>query len=112
MVQMTRSASIGAVAELSYLQELLMALEREDSHAARATIALKADHALETIMDDHYLLFGTETREFQSQVLKAYRGFRETHPDIYQLSSNLMPEKKDEWLQRDKALSDYLKSHK
>ena len=89
-----------------------MSLENGDSRIASATIAFKADHALEAIIEGHILMFGPDAQEFRYQVLKAYRGFRETHPEIYQLSANLIPENKDEWLRRNEAFSKYLKDYK
>lgn len=106
-----RTAGINAVAELWYLQEVLLNLENGDSQAARAAIALKADQALETIAEGKYPLLGAEQREFRSKVLNRYREFRETHRELYELFFPIPPESKDELIRRDRALSNFLKNH-
>lgn len=105
-----RLEAIRAVPEVWYFYELLRTMERGDSQAARVAIAYKADEALQTVAEVDPLL-GAEERKFQAKVLKEYRAFRETHPNLYEFPSYMPPENKDEWIRRNRVLSDFLKKY-
>ena len=105
-----RTEATRAVPEVWYFYELLRTMERGDLQAVRVGIAYKADEALQTIAEVDPLL-GAEERKFHTKVLKDYRAFREAHPSLYEFPSYMPPEKKDEWLRRNQALSAFLKKY-
>lgn len=104
----TNERTADAVARLWSFHQVLLSMESGEPKFARLAIAMEADSALATIAETEHQLNDPELRKFQSKVLKAYRAFRETHPDLYKAPPDVAAGKRDEWIQRDRTLSDFL----
>lgn len=96
-----------AIAKLWGFAVALKAGERGDLAAARTAIAMEADNAVIAIAD-------TESRShaapeaFLERTLQEYGAFRTRNPELYKPPSELASEKRQEWLNRDQFVSDYL----
>lgn len=105
----TRERAMTAVAELWYFYEVLRTLEDGDAKLALGATAIKADILVSQIAEAEGRLLSEEQREFRTRVLKDYRAFRERHPALYVLPSQIGAEAKEDMLRTQREVSEFLK---
>jgi len=102
------------LAELNYLRGILLSLESGETRYARFAIAFLADDTLEKIASVDPQALNNDQRTYRLMVLKAYKNFRKTHPELYTFpsGSEKMPslpyESMDDWTRRDRFISGFL----
>ena len=98
-----------ATAGLWYSYEVLRTLEGGDAKSALQATALKADQFVSQIAEAEDRTLSEEQGEFRERVLKMYKTFRDAHPSLYALPSQIGAQEKDDMLRKQLEVSEFLK---
>lgn len=98
-----------ATAELWYFYELLRTVQVGDTKHALPTMATRADLFVSTVSEADDGLLNEEQREFRAKVLKAYRTFRDAHPEYYVAAPQMPAQEREELLRMQRKVSEFLK---
>jgi hypothetical protein len=98
-----------ATAELLYSYELLQTLQNGDTKTALNGIAIKADHLVSEIAEVEDRRLNEDQREFRKRVLTKYKSFRDTHPALYVVPSQIDARTRADMVRTQQEIGEFLK---
>lgn len=108
-----QNVSVGenAVESLWYHSRILKGLELNKDVAATQLGAMLAERDLAKIMELGSLVKRPEHLEFRASVLRNYKKYRDAHPQLYEFPSYFPDDFRQQWLERQIFIKNYLEEN-
>jgi hypothetical protein len=83
-------------------------MESGDTQVVRVALVNEAETALEDFIENEKKFRRNGNDEMRLKILKDYKNVRESNPELFMAPPQLHGDARDEWVERQKVLSDFL----